>query len=43
MVLFAIDGTREIRAEVNKIVKEFYPDRGLDGDAGQKFRVIVEP
>ena len=36
MVVFAIDGTREIRAEVDKIVKEFYPDKGLDGDAAQK-------
>ena len=24
-VLFAIDGTPEVRAEVDKIVKEFYP------------------
>jgi hypothetical protein len=36
MVLFAIDGTAEIRAEVDRIVKEFYPDRGLDADAAQK-------
>jgi hypothetical protein len=36
MVVFAIDGTPEIRAEVAKIVKEFYPDRGLDADAAQK-------
>src|SRR5262245_23796689 len=36
MVVFAIDGTREICAEVDKIVKEFYPDKGLDGDAAQK-------
>jgi formylglycine-generating enzyme required for sulfatase activity len=36
MVLFAIDGTREIRAEVDKIMNEFYPDKGLDGDAAQK-------
>jgi formylglycine-generating enzyme required for sulfatase activity len=36
MVLFAIEGTREIREEVDKIMKEFYPERGLDGDAAQK-------
>jgi formylglycine-generating enzyme required for sulfatase activity len=36
LVVFAIDGTREIRAEVDKILKEFYPDKGLDGDAAQK-------
>src|SRR5437016_3925998 len=36
MVLFAIDGTREVRAEVDNIMKEFYPERGLDGEAAQK-------
>jgi formylglycine-generating enzyme required for sulfatase activity len=36
MVMFAIDGTREIRAEVDKIMKEFYPDKGLDAAAAQK-------
>jgi formylglycine-generating enzyme required for sulfatase activity len=36
MVLFAIDGTAEIRAEVGQIMKDFYPDRGLDGEAAQK-------
>jgi formylglycine-generating enzyme required for sulfatase activity len=36
MVLFAIDGTPEIRAEVNAIMKELYSDQGLDGDAAQK-------
>ena len=36
MVVFAIDGTREIRAEVDKIVKKFYPEKGLDADAAQK-------
>jgi hypothetical protein len=36
MVLFAIDGTAEIRAEVDKIMKDFYPDKGLDGEAAQK-------
>jgi formylglycine-generating enzyme required for sulfatase activity len=36
LVLFAVDGTPEIRAEVDKIVKEFYPETGLDGAAAQK-------
>jgi formylglycine-generating enzyme required for sulfatase activity len=36
MVVFAIDGTPEVRAEVDRIVKEFYPDRGLDADAAQR-------
>src|SRR6266508_2435593 len=36
MVLFAIDGTAEIRAEVDKIMKDFYPDKGLAGEAAQK-------
>lgn len=36
MVIFAIEGTREIRAEVDNIMKTFYPDKGLDGDAAQK-------
>jgi formylglycine-generating enzyme required for sulfatase activity len=36
LVLFAIDGTSEVRAEVNRIMKEFYPDKGLDAEAAQK-------
>src|SRR6266849_1845102 len=36
MVLFAIDGTAEIRAEVDRIMKDLYPDKGLDGPAAQK-------
>src|SRR5262249_43941176 len=28
LVLFAIDGSREIRAEVDRIVAEFYPEKG---------------
>jgi formylglycine-generating enzyme required for sulfatase activity len=36
MVLFALDGTPDIRAEVEKIMKDFYPDAGLDADAAQK-------
>jgi formylglycine-generating enzyme required for sulfatase activity len=36
MVLFALEGTPEIRAEWDRIMKEFYPDRGLDADAAQK-------
>jgi formylglycine-generating enzyme required for sulfatase activity len=36
MVLFALDGTPEIRAEVDRIMKEFYPEQGLDADAAQQ-------
>src|SRR6476660_10400892 len=36
MVLFAIDGTREVREEVDRIVKDFYPEDGLDAEAAQK-------
>jgi formylglycine-generating enzyme required for sulfatase activity len=36
MVLFAIDGTPEIRETLGQIVKEFYPDTGLDAEAAQK-------
>ena len=36
LVLFAIDSTAAIRAEVDKVVKEFYPEKGLDGEAAQK-------
>jgi formylglycine-generating enzyme required for sulfatase activity len=36
MVLFAIDGTPQIRAELDRIMKKFYPDKGLDADAAQK-------
>ena len=36
MVLFAIDGTPEIRAEVDSLMRDFYPDKGLDGSAAQK-------
>src|SRR4029078_407087 len=36
MVIFAIDGTHEIREEVDRIVKDFYPEGGLDAEAAQK-------
>jgi len=36
MVVFAIGGTDEIRAEVDRIVKELYPEKGLDAEAAQK-------
>jgi hypothetical protein len=36
MVVFAIDGTMAVRAEMQRIVKEFYPARGLDADAARK-------
>jgi len=36
MVLFTIGGSPEIRAEVKAIIKEFYPEKGLDAEAAQK-------
>jgi formylglycine-generating enzyme required for sulfatase activity len=33
MVLFAIDGTAAIRAEVDRIVHDFFPEQGLDAEA----------
>jgi formylglycine-generating enzyme required for sulfatase activity len=36
LVVFAIDGTPEIRAAVDRILKDFYPNKGLDAEAAQK-------
>jgi formylglycine-generating enzyme required for sulfatase activity len=36
LVVFAIDGTDEIRATVDRIMKDFYPEKGLDAEAAQK-------
>jgi formylglycine-generating enzyme required for sulfatase activity len=36
LVLFAIDGTPEARAKVERIVKEYYPQKGLDAEAAQQ-------
>jgi hypothetical protein len=36
LVLFAIDGTDEVRATLKRIMKDFYPDQGLDAKAAQK-------
>jgi len=36
LVIFAIDGTAEVRASVERIMKDFYPDKGLDAEAAQK-------
>jgi formylglycine-generating enzyme required for sulfatase activity len=36
LVVFAIEGTAEVRATVARIMKDFYPDRGLDAEAAQK-------
>ena len=36
MALFAIDGTAEIRAEVDRIVNDFFPEKGLDAEAAVK-------
>lgn len=34
--LFAIDGPPEIRADVDRILAEIHPEKGLDADAAQK-------
>src|SRR5262245_25874850 len=36
LVLFAIDGTDDVRAEVERIMKDLYPEKGLDAEAAQK-------
>src|SRR5262245_32358393 len=36
LVLFAIDGTDEVRGTLERIMKEFYPDEGLDAEAARK-------
>src|SRR5262245_53737085 len=36
LVLFAVDGTDDVRAEVERIVTDLYPEKGLDADAAQK-------
>jgi hypothetical protein len=30
LVVFAINGTPEVRDELDRIMKEFYPDKGFD-------------
>jgi formylglycine-generating enzyme required for sulfatase activity len=37
MALFAIDGTAEIRAEVDRAVNDFFPEKGLDAEAAVRF------
>jgi formylglycine-generating enzyme required for sulfatase activity len=36
LVLFAIGGTDNVRAEVARIMQEFYPEKGLDAEAAAK-------
>jgi hypothetical protein len=36
LVVFAIDCPAEVRATLDRIMKDFYPDQGLDADAAQK-------
>jgi formylglycine-generating enzyme required for sulfatase activity len=36
LVVFAIGGTAEVRATVERITKDYYPDKGLDAEAAQK-------
>ena len=34
--VYALDGPPEVKAEFEKIMAEYYPDKGLDGDAARK-------
>jgi formylglycine-generating enzyme required for sulfatase activity len=36
LVVFAIDGPPEVRAAVDRIVKDFYPDKELNAEAAQR-------
>jgi formylglycine-generating enzyme required for sulfatase activity len=36
LVLFAIDGNEEVRAAVARVLKDHYPDKGLDAGAARK-------
>jgi hypothetical protein len=36
LVVFAVDGTAEVRATLERIMEDFYPDKGLDAEAAQK-------
>jgi hypothetical protein len=36
LVLFAIDGTAEIRSDVDRIASDCFPEKGLDAEAAQK-------
>ena len=36
--VYALDGTPEIRAVVDRIMAQDYPDKGLDGDAARKLQ-----
>jgi len=35
--MFAFEGTPQITAELDRIMKEYYPEKGLDVEAAQKF------
>jgi hypothetical protein len=36
--VYALDGTPEIRADVDRIMAQNYPDKGLDGDAARRLQ-----
>jgi formylglycine-generating enzyme required for sulfatase activity len=36
LVIFAIDGTADVRATVERILADYFPDKGLDADAAVK-------
>lgn len=35
-VIYALDGSAAIKAEVDKVMEDFFPDKGLNADAAQK-------
>ena len=35
LFVYVLDGTPEIRAEMDRIMDKYYPDKGLDGDAAR--------
>ena len=36
VLIYAFDGTPEIKAELDSILKDYFPDKGLDGDGAKK-------
>ena len=38
LVVYAMDGSPEIKGEVDKIVADYYPEKGLTGDEAQKLQ-----
>jgi len=36
VVLYALDGPSQVKAAFEKIMVEYYPEKGLDGDAARR-------